>query len=171
MFIEKLPPLSSTRVDRCRVAWPRTRFNYMSCSVVCNSREQRKRRERERESDGERYWRIRKWVLAHVHVRALRSAVRVPYIRARRERISRSSRHTTISPRFIPEKALIKGATVRPVSVAMKAAAGSPHEIAISRGRGLFLVLYHDRVVLGERTTKILQNFKIFNAYVYQEDI
>lgn len=140
------PPLSSTRVDGCRVAWPRTRFNYMSCSVVCNSREQRRGRER----DGERYWRIRKWVLAHVHVRVLRSAVRVPYIRARRERISRSSRHTTISPRFIPEKALIKGATVRPVSVAMKAAAGSPHEIAISRGRGLFLVSYHDRVVLEE---------------------
>jgi len=57
-------------------------------------------------------------------------------IRAHRERISCSSTHhydLAKHPSFISEKALIKEATVRPVSVATKAAAGSPHEIAMSQ--------------------------------------
>lgn len=66
---------------------------------VCYRRSMWRRKnpwEREGEREGERYWHFRKWVLARVHVRVLRTAVRVPYISARRERISRSSPHTAI---------------------------------------------------------------------------
>lgn len=133
------PLLSSTRrVDGYRVAWSRTRTR-CRVSVVCNLGKQQRRREQERDiyigASGNEFS-----LVSTFGFLGLPYEFRM-YAHVEREDQSQLSAHhhlPCISPRFIPEKALIKGATVRPVSVAMKAAAGSPHEIAISRERVYF---------------------------------
>lgn len=87
------PLLSSTRVDGYRVAWSRT-WARCRVSVVCNSGKQQRRRQQERDI----------YIGASGNEFSLVSTfgfLGLPYefrIYASRERISRSSQHTTIFP-------------------------------------------------------------------------